>query len=278
MVLRILWILVFTAAIMQGQVPATSKTVKKKALDGQTLLKQVDKRIYYACENGLKSMRFRMSMDHGTGVFRESMKGLYVAVAWKAPNHWRVDIVDAKGQPSTQLDAFLATKDGKAVVSAWQTEIKGMALHLIIGLPLHKKYASHLKKVKSRTVNNKIEHTITMHPPRKGAYSEAILRIVNGIPRELVHITSKGERFISRFRFKKKKEFGNKWLWTGVEQEIQHRKTREELYEYLTRKKLLMLSKLERLDYVGPQAKIDFKVEALEVNPKFPPGFFKKPG
>ncbi len=272
--IRIVLVALIVVSSALAQVTPKPTTKKSSELDAEELLKAVDQRIYYACENGLKSFRFRMSIDHGTGTFDGPLKGLYMAVSWQAPKNWRVDLVDAKGDAASNLPEILATKDGKKVLQAWQTELKGMALHLIVGLPLHKKYAKHLKKVKVRYVNNKREYKITMHPDRKRSYSELVLRIVGGLPRELIQITAKGDRFISRFSFSKREKHGGKNLWVGVEQESQSVKTREEEYEYLTKDGLLVLSRLKRLDYMGALPKVNFKIEDLVVNPKFPKGFF----
>ncbi|MFT7620418.1 MAG: hypothetical protein ACI97A_004075 [Planctomycetota bacterium] len=271
-------VLMVPSLFAQVEAP-TSKpnpTIKKATVsDADKILKEVDSRIYYAKNYGLKSFQFRMSMDHGTGNLEKPLKGVFMQLSWKAPDKWRTDLVDAKGKPSPKLAELLATKEGKAVLSSWQSELKGMALHLIIGMPWSEKFAKHFKKVKSTIVNNKREYKITMHPDRKRFYSEAVIKIVNGIPRRLVYVTTKGERFISRFLYAKREKYDDKWLWTGVEQEQDSRKIRLEGYDYLTRENLLILSQLKRVDFAQSEMKTKFKVLDFIVNPQFAPGYFK---
>ena len=271
--LRILLFLAVILVSAHAQDPPVDKVP-----DGDALLAQIDKRIYYPCENGLRSFRFRMSMDHGTGQFADALKGLFMSVSWQAPDHWRLGLVDGSGKALKTIPKVFATENGRKILKAWQKDIQGMAQHLMVGVPLRRKYARHLKKVKRRIVNNKVEYRISLYPDRRRSYTEAVMRVVNGLPRKLEYVDSKGGRFVTRFLYAQRREKGGRWLWTGVDQEAGSRRIRQEEYEYLTRSGILLLSRLKRLDHVGVQRKVEFKVESLEVNLDFPKGYFKKPG
>ena len=264
---RALILLLFTSALAAGQAAPTSGAGGQK--EAEDLLRQIDSRIYYARNEGLKDVRFRWQLG-GTGIFEELSK-VWIDYAWKAPDKWRMQWVDAEGKPIQELPAFAKTEEGRNLFENQRTQLHSMAQTVMIGLPLSQIYKDYLKEVKSLEVNNKIEHRIIMRPQSKKAFTRVVIHVRDGLPREFVKTDEKGAELTSRVRFEAR---GDKWLCVGVKVEVQNQVVQDEDYHYSTHDGVLVLTENVIGVAQGEKRRYTVRMEDLKVNSGLPDSLF----
>lgn len=251
-----------------AQEPAPAKQDTHDA--AEKLLREVDARIYYPRVEGLKSVRFRWQLQ-GTGAL-EVLKKVWISYAWEAPGKIRMEYTDAQGKPLKELPQIANTDDGKNMFQHLSKQTHSMAQSLVIGIPLHEIYRDYYKELKKREVNNKVEYRVIMRPKSKKAFTRIVIKIISGLPREFTKTNDRGQEIISRYRFSKRDD---KWLPSGLKVEQGSQIIMDEEYGYVIKKGLYVLSSIDRGMIRAGKQKVHLKLEALQVNTEFPPGFFE---
>lgn len=247
---------------------------EKAAQDADAILAAVDARVYRAGTKGLEGFRFRMAMDHGTGIFKSELAGKFMELSYQAPGSWRTRIVDAEGKPMEVRSELLDSEKGKEFLALWRSQLMGTAQHLLIGLSWKDRYQDFHKQVKSYQVNDKLEYRLTMNPRKKSAVTTVVLKIASGLPREIVQIDEKGSRYVARYIWEGRDDLDGLQLLVGTKHEADNVQVLEESYEYVTRKGLILLHKVNRLHSEGDLERQSFLIENFELNPEFPADWF----
>ncbi|MEZ6195244.1 MAG: hypothetical protein R3F20_05915 [Planctomycetota bacterium] len=222
----------------------TPRTAEQIAAEkrAEALLREVDSRIWYGGREGIEDIQFDWKIE-AHGAIADVLDGYYLRYAWKKPDLWITGLVDRDGKDAAPPKAF-ENESGRAILHSLSENLNALARQVIVGIPLEELYADYRKEVRSREVNNKLEHRVIMRPLAKKRYTEVSVRIIDGLPRELKKTTPEGEVVVIRLLFEKR---GEKYLMTSAKFEERNRLVSQDVYRYTKRDDLHLLASVERL-------------------------------
>ena len=148
---------------------------------------------------------------------------------------------------------------------------------VVIGLPFSELYADYFKEVRSREVNNKIEHRIILRPKSRKRYTEITMRIVDGLPLEFRKTTDEGQVIVNRMIFEKR---GEKYLLNSVKFEERNRLVGQDVFHYVKQGEFHLLSSLDRFidsrqaERLGRPAKQVMLIERMRINQDLSDDYF----
>ena len=254
--MRLLAFLLLTTTCLFAQTPDGEE------IDAETLLKRLDDSIYYPGREGLKDFRFRWKTA-GDGVFEGLNDDLYIAYAWKTPGHVRLEYVNAEGNRIEKLPEI--AKHPELVNVFKQLEGMGHALaqQLIVGAPYAEVYADYFKRLERRVINNKVEYDIVLTPKQKKRWTQIVIRVIEGLPRQVTKTDDQGRSLRLFLRFEPR---GKKHIASGLRVEQNNQLVMDEVYSYTRIDGVSVLSQLVRATSIPEPSKETIRLERLQAN------------
>ncbi|MEE9394782.1 MAG: hypothetical protein V3W41_20025 [Planctomycetota bacterium] len=225
----------------------------------QSVLEAVDQGIYYARREGLLDYQFDWPL-FGSGEVGKAIKDYAIRYSWKAPTHWKAGLVLKSGKVPVEQPAFFKTKNGAQIIKGLVDDVHRVTQRIVLGAPLASSFKSWRQELKSRTVNNQIEHTIIFRPIKKQQYREMRLRISNGLPVTMRMTDERGRVLVQHYRWTKR---GKKHLLEGLKFERDNRLLMEENFHYAKSKDILLLARIERFSNPADAAQAGSDVKTV---------------
>lgn len=228
-------ILILTLLLGWGAIALSAQTPVKPEKESkpspqekaETLLKEVDKRIHYPSRVGLKDLQFDWKIS-GAGPVANVLDGLYLRYSWKQPDLWMTGLVNRKGVTIEAPDE-LRDEAGQQFMKGLSRGLHGMATQVVVGRPLSEIYSDYNKTLRSREVNHKLEHRIILTPKAKKRYVKIVIKIVDGLPRELRKTAADGRQITTLLIFDRR---GDRDLLTSMKLEENNRLQMQEVFHY----------------------------------------------
>lgn len=251
--------------------PTSQPLVTASEDEAETILREVDARIYRPRDHGLKDLQCVWRCK-GDGAL--ASVDFMIKFAWRAPYAERIEVLTADGKPMTEVPKLL--REQKPNYIAEQVEgMKALVYTRVIGLRLADVYADYYKKVSKREVNNKIETRIEMTPRKKKLFSKIVLKLRDGLPYEEIKSRDSGVDLHILHNYAKEGElFLPKLFHSEVENRLM---TEEELY-YVAVDGILLATSLERRSAQdGIKGVQKVVLEDVQANKGLPDSMFKAP-
>lgn len=210
---------------------------------GEKLLAEIDERIHYARTAGLRDLQVDWKIE-GQGYLAPVLSQYALRYSWMSPDHWLVGVLTADREPVTELPDVFKSEEGSTALQRLSTSLHQSVQQLMIGAPLAHLYRDYTVELRSKTVNDEIQHTLTMRPKSKKAFTEISVRVVRGLPREFRKLTEEGATVAHQYRYE---ERDGKWLVTGMKVLANNRVELEESYEYVKVRGFYLVARVERM-------------------------------